>query len=703
MDAYKRLSPFIQEFIYQIGWTGLREVQEAACNVIFNSTSNLLLSAGTASGKTEAAFLPALTLVMENPPTSVGIIYVSPLKALINDQFIRLEELLRKAHIPICKWHGDSSRSAKAKLLKKPEGILQITPESLESLLMKQRKACFRLFKDLRFIVIDEMHHFMSNERGLQLLCQLERIQRLAGCQPRRIGLSATLPDYLAAEEWLNTGSGRQCITPKVTVPKRRLGIQMRYFASDGSRAEMTQTEYIYRYTVGKKSIIFAKSRSEVEEIISGIRQIAKIRGSRDVYHTHHGNISTSLRTEAEQEMKHSETPIVIGATLTLELGIDIGTLDRVIQVGSPTSVTSLAQRVGRCGRRGQAAELVFVFEGHDSSIENFNDIDWEFLKAIAILELFLEGRWLETIRNSRFPYSLLYHQTMAFMSTAGEATARQLAQNVLDLATFKHIPQDDYKLMLLHLIALEHLQRTDEGGLIIGRRAETLINRRGFFSVFEAHDEYTVHADNRVIGTITEAQDIGNVFTLSGKVWKVVYSDERARTIYVEHTLEKPTSAQISPAPTDLSTELLMKIRHILSADSCYAYMTEDCVNRLKKIQEFAACTKLASQLVAPIAKNRYAVFAWKGTRELTKLRLALADEGISCTVSPNPSAPMFLEAVTTRDEQSFSTLVDGLMSKPIDKYTLKLPETVPLLGKFNRFVPDKLLRKQYLEDMLS
>jgi len=703
MDAYKRLSPFIQEFIYQSGWTGLRAVQEAACNVVFNSSSNLLLSAGTASGKTEAAFLPALTLLTENPSASVGIIYVSPLKALINDQFTRLEELLSKAHIPICKWHGEASRSSKSKLLKKPEGILQITPESLEGLLMKQRKTCFRLFEDLRFVIIDEVHHFMSNERGLQLLCQLERIQRLAGCNPRRIGLSATLPDYPTAEEWLNTGSGRQCITPKITVPKRRLGIQMRSFTPDGSGKEMTRTEYIYRHTVGKKSIIFAKSRSEVEEIISSIRHMAKICGSRDVYHTHHGSISTSLRTEAEQEMKHSEMPIVIGATLSLELGIDVGTLDKVVQVGSPTSVTSLAQRVGRCGRRGQGAELVFVFEGHDSLIENLNDIDWEFLKAIAILELFLEGCWLEPVKPLRFPYSLLYHQTMTFMSTIGEATAKQLAQNVLGLAAFKHIPQDDYKLMLLHLIALEHLQRTDEGGLIIGRRAETLINRRGFYSVFESHDEFTVHADNRVIGTITEAQDIGDVFTLGGKVWEVIHSDERARIIYVEHTQKKPTSAQISSAPTDLSTELLLKIRHVLTADSRYVYMADDCVNRLKKIQEFAACRKLATQLTVPIAKNRYAIFPWAGTRELVKLRLALADEGINCTVSPNPSAPIFLEAVTTRDEQSLCTLVEGLLSKPIDKYKLKLPETVPLLGKFNRFLPEELLRKQYLEDMLS
>jgi len=702
MDTFKRLSPFIQEYIYRCGWIDLREVQTAACEVIFHTGSNLLLSAGTASGKTEAAFLPVLTLLAEQPSASVGIMYVSPLKALINDQFIRLEELLREAHIPICKWHGDSSQSGKAKLLKKPEGVLQITPESLESLLMKRPKSCSRLFNDLRFIIIDEVHHFMSNERGLQLLCQLERIQRLAHCKPRRIGLSATLPDYSAAEAWLNTGSGRPCATPKVKAVKRRLGVQMRRFAPDGSGENISQSEFLYRQTLDKKAIIFAKSRAEVEEVISGIRRIAKARGTKDIYYTHHGSISKALRAEAEQDMKHSETPIVTGATLTLELGIDIGSLDRVIQIGSPSSVSSLAQRVGRCGRRGQAAELLFTFEEHDAALEGFSDINWEFIKTIAILQLFLQDHWIEPIPPLRFPYSLLYHQTMSYMVTAGEVPARQLALNVLSLAAFRHIPPEDYKLMLKRLIALEHLQRTEDGGLIVGRRAETLIHRHEFYSVFETPTEYIVQADGQVIGTIMSAQEIGNVFALAGRAWEVVYTDDRARIIFAEQTHKKPGSGWITPVVTDLSPEVLNKMRHVLSADEGYAYMSEDCMNRLNRLREYAGLTGLTSRLTSPLSKNRYAVFPWLGTRDLTKLRLALADERINCTVSPNTALPVYLEVETTSDEETLNGLIKELLSKPIDKYTLTLPESAGLPGKFNRFVPEELLRKQYLKDYL-
>jgi len=700
MDAFKRLSPFIQEYIYRNGWVDLREVQSAACEVIFNTDSNLLLSAGTASGKTEAAFLPVLTLLTERPAASVGAIYVSPLKALINDQFIRLEALLLEARIPVCKWHGDTPAAGKKRLLSHPEGVLQITPESLEGLLMKRRKACERIFSDVRFIIIDEVHVFMSCERGLQLLCQMERIQRLAGCRPRRIGLSATLPDYKAAEDWLNTGSGRDCATPRLIPIKRRMGVQMRRFAPGGD--DVSQIEYLYRRTLDKKSIIFAKSRDEVEGIIGGLRRIAALRGTKDIYYAHHGSVSKNLRAEAERDMKNSEAPIVTGATLTLELGIDIGSLDRVIQIGSPASVSSLAQRVGRCGRRGQAAELIFTFEETDVSLEFFSDINWEFIKTIAILQLFLEDRWIEPIQTARLPYSLLYHQTMAYMVTAGETAARELARNVLGLAVFRHISADDYKLMLLHLIAAEHLQRTDEGGLIVGRRAEPLINRHEFYSVFDTPIEYAVQAGGQVIGAVMESKSPGDVFALAGTAWEAVYVDDGARIIFAEPTQKKPAGGWVSPIAADLPAEVLWKMRRVLSSDGCYAYMSEDCTARLKQFREFAAEKELGARLTAPVAKNRYAIFPWLGTRELIKLRLALADEKINCVVSPSYALPIYLEAETSLDEETLRKKVENLMSKPIDKYALTLPAASRLPGKFNRYIPDELLKKQYLEDFL-
>ena len=200
MNVFNRLAPFIQDFIYQNKWEELRANQVAACEIIFDTDQNLLLSSGTASGKTEAAFLPVLTELYEHPSSSVGVLYISPLKALINDQFKRLEQLLLDSNIPVTKWHGDASMTQKNKLVKYPEGILQITPESLESLITNKRGACLSMFSDLRFVIIDEVHHFMRDARGIQLLCVLERLMKLTGVNPRRIGLSATLGDVSLAK-----------------------------------------------------------------------------------------------------------------------------------------------------------------------------------------------------------------------------------------------------------------------------------------------------------------------------------------------------------------------------------------------------------------------------------------------------------------------------------------------------------------------
>ncbi len=172
-----------------------------------DSDDNLLLSSGTASGKTEAAFLPVLTELYKKPSASVGVLYISPLKALINDQFKRLEYLLLESELPVCKWHGDASVTEKNRLVKNPRGILQITPESLESLLIHKRGACLKLFSDLRFVIIDEVHQFMRDVRGVQVLCLLERMQKLTGSIPRRIGLSATLGDHRGGKKLAKFGN----------------------------------------------------------------------------------------------------------------------------------------------------------------------------------------------------------------------------------------------------------------------------------------------------------------------------------------------------------------------------------------------------------------------------------------------------------------------------------------------------------------
>jgi len=348
-NMFERLAPFIQEYIYQNNWTEIRQVQVAACDIILNTQNNLLLASGTASGKTEAAFLPILTNIYENPSDSVSILYISPLKALINDQFIRIEDMLIETDIPVTKWHGDVSQTQKNKIIKKPKGIIQTTPESLEAMLMRNPGNIIRLFSDLRYIVIDEVHYFMNNDRGIQLLCIIERIQKLIGKEPRRIGLSATLGDYVLANKWISSGTKRKCEIPVIETEKRIIRLAIKYFEIEEKEDEKSILNYyseLYDKTVNKKCIIFSNSKSEVENNISHLKKIAKERKVKDVYYVHHANISAILRKHAEEQMKSEDELATVGATVTLELGIDLGKLDRIIQTGGIHTVSSFVQRL---------------------------------------------------------------------------------------------------------------------------------------------------------------------------------------------------------------------------------------------------------------------------------------------------------------------------------------------------------------------
>ena len=542
MDAFSRLAPFIQDFIYQSKWEELRGIQVAACDVIFDSDDNLLLSSGTASGKTEAAFLPVLTQLYNRPSRSVGVLYISPLKALINDQFKRLELLLLDSGIPVCKWHGDASLSQKNKLIKNPEGIVQITPESLESLVSNKRGACLDLFADLRFIIIDEVHYFMRDARGIQLLCVLERLQKLTGITPRRIGLSATLGDVSLAQNWLNTGTSRPCAAPITDEGKKRIGLHIERFvnytdqrdtknsdagdnaiSSGGDIGDREHYEYLFQKTLDKKTIIFTNSREETEFVIANLREIALKHKSPDVYRVHHGNVSALIRENTEDEMKSADEKIVTGATVTLELGIDIGSLDQAVQIGTPLSVSSFAQRLGRCGRRGQVPQLLFTFVESIkiNSADTLGPINWDFIRTIAIIELYIKDHWMEPIPPQHHAYNLLYHQTMSHLKSNGEMSPAALAQDILSLGSFKNIPQDDYRQLLSHLIAIEQLQKTERDGLVIGREGEKIVNSHKFLSVFLAPEYLLVKDENRAIGTVDKVYPVGIRFALAGMTWE--------------------------------------------------------------------------------------------------------------------------------------------------------------------------------------
>lgn len=730
MDVFYRYAPFIQDYIYRNKWEELREIQVAAANVIFDTEDNLLLTSGTASGKTEAAFLPVLTQLYENPSGSVGALYISPLKALINDQFERLEELLEEADIPVTKWHGDASQTQKKKLLKNPRGIMQTTPESLESLLIRNSSGVFRLFSDLRFIIIDEVHYFMDSDRGLQLLSVLERLQRIIGFEPRRIGLSATLGDTENAERWLSMGSRAVCVTPRVSEKGRKVRLSVRFFPiaqkipHKNSKVLLENYyNYLYDVTHGKRCILFSNSKGEVEENIAHLKRISEQKHGSDCYLVHHANISPALREFAEQRMKSGELPVCTGATVTLELGIDLGHLERIVQTGCPLTVSGFVQRLGRTGRRGGTGEMYFAFRQDMSVPQNvfYKDVNWDFVMCIAEILLYTREKWVEPMFLPKLPYSLLYHQTMAVMLASGSVQPKELARQILTLSVFSHITKEDYAFFLKHLLENGHLERCVDGGLLIGEKGEAVVNNYEFLAVFSVPLEFTVRCGSEVIGTVQNPFPPKSQFALAGQAWEVTELDKKQLIIYVKKIPGISANMWTDTGNEYVHTKVMKKILEIIRSDEQYAFLDESAKKRLadirtlcrsaskdggysgKELLDGSPAPNSEERMVLPISGTNYAVFPFLGTRGTMALQFALRERGFQANVYLSRYIPVCVEVQTDMGKDALISALNDICEKGADKYGFKIPENCEISGKYNDFIPRELLTKQYVEDYLD
>lgn len=710
MNAFSRLAPFIQEYIYTQGWTELRVVQIEACRVIFETDAHLLIAAATASGKTEAAFLPVVTLLHEQPPQSIGVLYIGPIKALINDQFERLDGLLKEADIPVLPWHGDISQSRKEIFLKNPQGILQITPESLESILVNKKPAELdRLFQDLRFIIIDEIHAFMGTERGGQIICQLARLSKLAKKPPRRIGLSATLGDYSSAENWLRSETERPVITANINDKQRQVRLALEHFYIEKNDLSVSpHYRYIFDLTKSRKCLIFTNNRAETESAIANLRQIASEEGLPDIYHVHHGSISAKLRQAAEEAMRESNTPAVTAATVTLEMGVDIGQLERVIQLDAPFSVSSFLQRLGRTGRRSDPADMRFVCTEEEPSGEETlpEEIPWQLLQCIAIIQLYLEERWIEPVRLVRYPLSLLYHQTMSILRANEELSPAEIADRVLTLPPFSAITKDDFRQLLRYLIDLDHLQQTDRGKLIIGSTAEKMVHSFHFYAVFAEQKEYIVRDDSMEIGSIVMPPAIGKRFTLAGRTWEVLDIEPKARTLWVKQVEGSASIAWRGSSSADIHTRILQRMRRVLFEDVEYPYLQKGAKERLKAVRQLARMAGLDKTNILPLEGKNCCLLPWMGTvafRTMVRLLNFFGRELLDITsIGGLPPYFLKLKLGKTNPKDIYEGII-SLCQQGIMAEDLVSSEEAPKLQKYDEFIPFNLLRKAFTIDYLD
>ena len=451
------------------------------------------------------------------------------------------------------------------------------------------------------------------------------------------------------------------------------------------------------------KTLIFANSRSAVEEISLNMRRISERDGLPNFYHAHHGNVSAPYRESAEAAMKEENKPACVAATVTLELGIDLGQLDQVLQINATHSVASFVQRLGRSGRREAPPRICAYTTENQSEAAHFGEeVPWNLLQTLAIIQLYAEEKWIEPPQIPRLPFSLLYHQTLSILYSHTELTPPQLAERVLTLSPFKDVTAENFRQLLRHLLDTEHLQETETGRLIVGLEAENIVNNYRFYSVFMAAEEYRVRDKSREIGTIPDAPDVDSTLVLAGFMWRVLSVDSERRIVEVARAKGRGKTRWTSPG-IEIHTRILQKMRQVLLSDSDFVYMTERARLRLGIARQAAQRVDLAASSVLPLADNRFLLFPWCGTRQFATLVLLLRHGGFGVP-DQDPPYYLVLEASCASAEELREQLRRlcqeppraEALAKPVSEYNLQR-------DKYDRFVPTPLLRETYSIDYLD
>ncbi len=719
---FSRFSPFIRDYIYADGWTQLREVQLEAARILFDTDDDLLITSATASGKTEAALFPVLSMMHEAGAENFTVLYIAPLKSLINDQFLRMETLLEQSGIPVFHWHGDVGVSHKQRFLKHPAGLLQITPESLESMLLNRSNDIPRLFSNLRFILLDEIHTLPGRDRGEQTRCLVERIASLVGHVPRRIGLSATVGDTDAYARWLGSGGGRKCSVVAIPQTEVRWRLSLEHFFSDdgpenddgdgetdGSRvAADAALDYVYAAVRKKKSIVFSNSREETEHVTASLRQLAKRRGEPDVFYIHHGNLSAAIREETEQVLKE-EKQAVACATVTLELGIDIGRLERTVNVESPSSVTGFLQRIGRSGRRGAPCEMLMVFreEPAVSGAPLFEWIPWQLLQGIAIVQLYLEERWVEPPCLKQMPMSLLFHRVLATVGAGGSMSVNRLAGKVLRHRCFAHITPQTFSTLLSHMVKSQMLCLDEKRELMVGIKGEQLLSNYKFYAVFSDREEFMVREGSQEIGTVTTVPPVGERFALAGRVWEVLEQDVAKRLVYVKG-VEGSMEVAWPGDSGEIHTRILQRMKQVLQEDTVYPYLGKNAVQRLEQARRLAVHTGMLEQPVVHLGGNRFVLFPWLGTRGVRTLKRFIqrrCAHALGISAVENGHCYYITFQMAHPDGSSLISFMKEILKREgeIHSWDLVSQTEHPLEEKYDRNVPQKLLLEAFCKDRLD
>ena len=594
-SSFDLLDSKVQQWVWKQGWTSLKDIQENSIPPILDDNCDVIISAATAGGKTEAVFLPILTNILRWESVSgYQVLYISPLKSLINDQYRRLQDMTKDMSINVTPWHGDISSSKKYNSLKDPNGILIITPESLEALFVHNHFKLKKAFGNLKYVVIDELHAFIPTERGKQLQSLMSRIEHVTGKHIPRIAMSATFSDFGIAKDFLRQDHCIPCVIPDQGKSNHEIKVLIKdYGYNEESYINEKITDELFLRLRGENNLVFTNSRGECECFSSLLNEKCKKENVPNEFRIHHGSISKEARTKVEHELQSGSLPITAICTATLELGVDIGKVKSIAQIGTSNSVSGLRQRLGRSGRRGEASMLrVFTYDYKRKAIGLLDILRDDLFQNIAVIEL-LKAHKYEIPTIDGIHLSTLIQQILSLIAEYGSFYPKDGWKLLCQNGAFSNVSVNLFLKLLRDLGKNDVIRQMENGQIIIGPTGDEILSDKEFYAAFTTYLEFEIinSQNGEHIGSLQAQIGIGFCIVFGGRKWFVTEIDYRKGRAYVE-----PSDYGEIPIffndYYEIDGIIVQKMKDIYMSDDIYPYLDikSEAINTLHNARSFFA-----------------------------------------------------------------------------------------------------------------
>ena len=592
------------------GFKNLTKIQKISYPVI-SRKQNCLLVAPTGSGKTEASLIPILSLLDNERAKNIDfvqdnaifVLYITPLRALNNDVHRRIIDYAKRRNLDAQIRHGDTSRIAKQRMVKKPPHILITTPESLGIILTQEKFKAF--LKHLRWVIIDEVHEIIGNERGTHLTISLERLQNLSSHNLVRIGLSATIGNLKDAANFISGTKGKCSILVDNTI--RNYDIEVKYLKGSISNAAKFMFDYLKDNKIRGSVLLFTNTRDEAEYIGTTIRNQNKI-----PIEVHHGSLSRETREETEEKLRQGLGGIVV-CTSSLELGLDIGSVELVIHYGSSKQVSKLVQRIGRSRHANykSAKGLIIANSGDDE------------LECLAIINR-MKNKSIEIQNTHTNSLDVVAHHLVGFvMSTSEAKNLGEVYQIMRGAYPFRELAFTDLE-QCAALLDSFRIIKYDPKNQTYARRIKsykyyfenisTIPNIVKFEVIDVIRKKRIGTLDQQFIGEFGER---GNVFILKGTQWRIVSVDENKLQVNVEQVFGSPINIPHwvgEMIPVDYETAVQVgELRNKALVDGNLK-LESDIQNTLQKIPVVPDANNIVIENV--LSKNALVIHSTFGTK---------------------------------------------------------------------------------------